>query len=56
VGRAAAAGITAIAEGLDYEAGLADVYRRARRAGQVWPRHQAWGEMLPHELARTSLN
>jgi hypothetical protein len=28
----------------DFDAGLADVYRRARRAGQVWPRCETWGD------------
>jgi hypothetical protein len=40
----------------DFEAGLADVYRRARRAGQVWPQHPAWGELLPRELVPASPN
>jgi hypothetical protein len=39
-----------IGDSFDCQAGLADVYRRARRAGQVWPRHEAWGVMFSREL------
>ena len=40
----------------DFEAGLADIYRRARRADQVWPWHEAWGEMLPCEFVPRTPN
>jgi hypothetical protein len=42
---------------LDLETGLADIHRRARKAGQVHPRHEAWGvEMSPHEMVPPSAN
>lgn len=43
-------------ECFDHEAGPADVYRRARRAGPVPSSQRLWGVMLPPELVPAAPN